>query len=173
MDLHNIKGPQDYHKFHHISSEGLVWLDGRETLPFHTHWVIMLRPFTRLICGIQSNPETKPTNITSQSMDMDLPIASPLTLTHPDDHPHQPHNGRSCRNEPSMRLQHGDSKGIIGVLSNTTWHDAICTKCHYIPFLPPRQHSLVGVMAQKSHIGCQLLLPQPAMTCLTSRELNT
>ena len=29
MDLHNIKGPQDYHKFYHTSSEGLVWLDGR------------------------------------------------------------------------------------------------------------------------------------------------
>ena len=29
MDLHNIKGPQDYHKFYHTSSEGLVWLDGK------------------------------------------------------------------------------------------------------------------------------------------------
>ena len=29
MDLHDIKGPQDYHKFYHTSSEGLVWLDGK------------------------------------------------------------------------------------------------------------------------------------------------
>ena len=29
MDLHNIKGPQDYHKFYHTASEGLVWFDGR------------------------------------------------------------------------------------------------------------------------------------------------
>ena len=29
MDLHKIKGPQDYHKFYHTSSEGLVWLDGK------------------------------------------------------------------------------------------------------------------------------------------------
>ena len=29
MDLHTIKGPQDYHKFYHMSSEGLVWLDGK------------------------------------------------------------------------------------------------------------------------------------------------
>ena len=28
MDLHNITGPQDYHKFYHTFSEGLVWLDG-------------------------------------------------------------------------------------------------------------------------------------------------
>ena len=29
MDLHKIKGPQDYHKFYLTSSEGLVWLDGK------------------------------------------------------------------------------------------------------------------------------------------------
>ena len=29
MYLHKIKGPQDYHKFYHTSSEGLVWLDGK------------------------------------------------------------------------------------------------------------------------------------------------
>ena len=29
MDIHKIKGPQDYHKFYHTSSEGLVWLDGK------------------------------------------------------------------------------------------------------------------------------------------------
>ena len=29
MDSHNIKGPQDYHKFYHTSSEGQVWLDGK------------------------------------------------------------------------------------------------------------------------------------------------
>ena len=29
MDFHNIKGPQDYHKFYHTSSEGLVGLDGK------------------------------------------------------------------------------------------------------------------------------------------------
>ena len=29
MDLHKTKGPQDYHKFYHTSSEGLVWLDGK------------------------------------------------------------------------------------------------------------------------------------------------
>ena len=29
MDLHKIKGPQDYHKLYHNSSEGLVWLDGK------------------------------------------------------------------------------------------------------------------------------------------------
>ena len=29
MDLHNIKGSKDYHKFYHTSSEGLVWLDGK------------------------------------------------------------------------------------------------------------------------------------------------
>ena len=27
MDLHSIKGPHDYHKLYHTSSEGLVWLD--------------------------------------------------------------------------------------------------------------------------------------------------
>ena len=27
MDLHNIKGPQDYQKFYHTSSEGLVWIN--------------------------------------------------------------------------------------------------------------------------------------------------
>ena len=32
MDLHNIKEPQDYHKYYHTSSEGLVWLDGRGNL---------------------------------------------------------------------------------------------------------------------------------------------
>ena len=29
MGLHKIKGPQDYQKFYHPSSEGLVWLDGK------------------------------------------------------------------------------------------------------------------------------------------------
>ena len=29
MGLHNIKGSQDYHKFYHTSSEGLVCLDGK------------------------------------------------------------------------------------------------------------------------------------------------
>ena len=29
MDLQNIKGPQDYHKFYHTSCKGLVWLDGK------------------------------------------------------------------------------------------------------------------------------------------------
>ena len=29
MDLHKINGPQDYNKFYHTSSEGLVWLDGK------------------------------------------------------------------------------------------------------------------------------------------------
>ena len=29
MDLHKINGPQDYSKFYHTSSEGLVWLDGK------------------------------------------------------------------------------------------------------------------------------------------------
>ena len=33
VDLQNIKGPQDYHKFYHNSSEDLVWLDGKEN-PF-------------------------------------------------------------------------------------------------------------------------------------------
>ena len=27
MDLHKVKGPQDYHKFYHTSPKGLVWLD--------------------------------------------------------------------------------------------------------------------------------------------------
>ena len=30
MDLHNIKGPQDYHKCYHTFPEGLVWLDRKE-----------------------------------------------------------------------------------------------------------------------------------------------
>ena len=47
IDLHNIKGPQEYHKFYHTSSEGLVDWMGKETqFPFHTHWVLMLRPLT-------------------------------------------------------------------------------------------------------------------------------
>ena len=29
MDLHNIKGPWDYHKIYHTSSGGLVWLGGK------------------------------------------------------------------------------------------------------------------------------------------------
>ena len=29
MDPHKITGPQDYQKFYHTSSEGLVWLDGK------------------------------------------------------------------------------------------------------------------------------------------------
>ena len=29
MDLHQINGPQNYNKFYHTSSEGLVWLDGK------------------------------------------------------------------------------------------------------------------------------------------------
>ena len=32
MDLHNIKGPQDYYKFYLTSSEGLVGLDGKGNL---------------------------------------------------------------------------------------------------------------------------------------------
>ena len=28
MDPHKIMGPQDYQKFYHTSSKGLVWLDG-------------------------------------------------------------------------------------------------------------------------------------------------
>ena len=38
MDLHNIKGPKDYHQFYHTSSESLVWSDGRgNPIPFsHT-----------------------------------------------------------------------------------------------------------------------------------------
>ena len=27
MDLQNIQGPQDYPKYYHMSTEGLVWLD--------------------------------------------------------------------------------------------------------------------------------------------------
>ena len=34
MDLHKITGPQDYQKFYHTSSEGLVWLDGKGN-PIH------------------------------------------------------------------------------------------------------------------------------------------
>ena len=29
MDLHNIKGLQDYHKLYHTSSESLVWVVGK------------------------------------------------------------------------------------------------------------------------------------------------
>ena len=29
MDPHKIMGPQDYQKFYHTSSEGLVWFDGK------------------------------------------------------------------------------------------------------------------------------------------------
>ena len=37
IDLHKIMGPQDCQKFYHTSSEGLVWLDGKENCIFLSH----------------------------------------------------------------------------------------------------------------------------------------
>ena len=100
MDLHKSKGPQDYHKFYHTSSEGLIWWDVKENPIPLSHMLgthVEAIDLTELWNSIQTRSKVHKQNIpvlahgptNSTTIDCNTPLMT------------TPYNGTPCRGEPT------------------------------------------------------------------------
>ena len=132
MDSQNLKGPQDYHKFYHTSTEGLIWLDGRgnpipisHTLGTHIEAVDQNDLWNSIWTRNKVHTHAVPAHRSGPSNS---------TTINSNTHPMITPTGPIMKHHVEMNQSEGSTmEMVIGRPKDSAQHDAIHIKCCYLP----------------------------------------